>query len=145
MASVLSCTVWFPSMLSLGSLPVTSFGSVALRPPSCRKSPCGPLRSTCTRSGLAFMPPRRNQPKEVPAMAKATTTTAQAEKKPATGINLVRIGGRLAADPELRHSANGLAHCKLRVADNTGKVAQFHPVVIFEQLAEQAAESFKKG
>jgi single-strand DNA-binding protein len=78
-------------------------------------------------------------------MAKATTTTAQAEKKTAKDINLVRIGGRLAADPELRHSANGLAHCKLRVAENTGKVAQFHPVVIFEQLAEQAADSFKKG
>jgi single-strand DNA-binding protein len=83
-------------------------------------------------------------------MAKSTTKPAPAQEatpkqEPFRSYNRVQLAGRLTADPELRYTPSGKAVCKLRVATNDTRAAQFHDVLAWEDLAETAAESLKKG
>ncbi len=83
-------------------------------------------------------------------MAKSKKTEAPAkEATPAEdtflSYNRVEIAGRLTADPELRYTPSGKAVCSFRVATNDTRVAEFHSVVVWEQLAETAAETLTKG
>jgi single-strand DNA-binding protein len=81
-------------------------------------------------------------------MAKSTKTEAPAETPAAapefTSYNRVQLAGRLTADPELRYTPSGKAVAHLRVATNDTKVAEFHDVVAWEQIAE-ATEGLTKG
>jgi single-strand DNA-binding protein len=83
-------------------------------------------------------------------MAKSKNTEAPAkEATPAEEIflsyNRVEIGGRLTVDPDLRYTPSGKAICRMRIATNDTRVAEFHSVVAWEDVAEAAAECFKKG
>ena len=67
----------------------------------------------------------------------------------------VNIAGNLVADPELTYGESGVAHARLRVAvneriqgaDGTWQDGEpvFHNVSAFRALAENAANSLKKG
>jgi len=83
-------------------------------------------------------------------MAKSKKTEAPAkEATPAEEIflssNRVEIAGRLTVDPELRYTPSGKAVCRMRVATNDTRVAEFHSVVAWEDDAEMAAERLTKG
>lgn len=68
-------------------------------------------------------------------------------------LNKVILHGRLVADPELRHTPNGVAVCNFRVAvdrdfkdKQTGeRKADFVNVVGWRQTAEFVSRSFVKG
>ena len=73
----------------------------------------------------------------------------------ARGINKVILVGNLGADPETRYMPSGSAVTNLRLATNerrkdrqTGEftdVTEWHRVVMFDKLAEIAAEYLRKG
>jgi single-strand DNA-binding protein len=73
----------------------------------------------------------------------------------ARGINKVILVGHLGADPETRYMPSGGAVTNLRVATseswkdkNTGQLqerTEWHNVVMFQRLAEIAAEYLRKG
>ena len=69
-------------------------------------------------------------------------------------MNLAIILGRLASDPELKHSAKGTAFCNFRVAtdesykDQEGKVikaTEWHNIVTMGRVAETCSQYLKKG
>lgn len=70
-------------------------------------------------------------------------------------VNKVILLGNLGADPELKHTANGVAVVNLRIATNerwkdkeSGELNErvtWHTVVAFDKVAEFAAEYLKKG
>lgn len=82
-------------------------------------------------------------------MAKSKTTKASPEATDAEqsirSYNRVQLGGRLVADPDLRYTPSGKAVCRLRVATNDTREAQFHDVVAWEDLAETSSEILHKG
>ncbi len=83
-------------------------------------------------------------------MAKNAPTTeipqaTEPAEQPFRSYNRVQLAGRLAADPELRSTPSGKALCRMRVATNDTREAQFHDVVAWEALAESAAETLRKG
>ena len=57
----------------------------------------------------------------------------------------MQLAGRLVADPDLKYTPSGKAVCRMRLATNDTKVAQFHDIVAWEGVAETAAESLRKG
>jgi single-strand DNA-binding protein len=66
----------------------------------------------------------------------------------------ISLGGHLGGDPELRYTPNGVAVCDLRVATTPrrpvgdaweDKETLWFKVSCWKQLAENVAESFKKG
>ncbi|CAN5243010.1 hypothetical protein BH20ACT24_BH20ACT24_03950 [soil metagenome] len=59
--------------------------------------------------------------------------------------NRVQLAGRLVADPDLKYTPSGKAVCRMRLATNDTKVAQFHDIVAWEGAGESAAESLRKG
>lgn len=73
----------------------------------------------------------------------------------ARGVNKVILVGNLGADPETRYMPSGSAVTNLRIATNeswkdkqTGEQqdrTEWHRVVMFERLAEIAAEYLRKG
>jgi len=73
----------------------------------------------------------------------------------ARGINKVILIGNLGQDPETRYMPNGKAVTNLRIATTEGwtdrqsgdkqERTEWHSVVLFEKLAEIAAEYLKKG
>ena len=81
--------------------------------------------------------------------AKSKTKAPAEEATPAEdtflSYNRVQLAGRLTADPDLRYTPSGKAVCRLRVATNDTREAQFHDVVAWEQDAETAAETLTKG
>jgi len=79
-------------------------------------------------------------------MAKNKTTTeteAPASEQSFRSYNRVQLAGRLVADPELRSTGTGKAVCRMRVATNDTREAQFHDVVAWEALAESASTLHK--
>jgi single-strand DNA-binding protein len=70
-------------------------------------------------------------------------------------VNKVILVGRLGADPEMRNTASGSAVTNLSVATNDGykdkqtgqfvDATEWHRVVLFNRLAEVAAQYLKKG
>src|SRR5712692_5920002 len=82
-------------------------------------------------------------------MAKSKTqNTSPHEAKaaePFRSYNRVQLAGRLVADPDLKYTPSGKAVCRMRVATNDTKVAQFHDIVAWEAVAEGAAEALRKG
>ena len=83
-------------------------------------------------------------------MAKSKKSDAPAkEATPAEetflSFNRVEIAGRLTVDPELRYTPSGKAVCRMRVATNDTRVAEFHSVVVWEDEAEAATEQLTKG
>jgi single-strand DNA-binding protein len=79
--------------------------------------------------------------KKTQAPSQETTPTEDTFRS----YNRVALAGRLAAEPELKHTNNGKAVCRLRVATNSTKIAEFHDVVTWEDLAETAAKTLSKG
>ncbi len=82
--------------------------------------------------------------------AKSKTTEAPAqqaapEQDTFSFYNRVYLAGRLTADRDLRYTPSGKAVCRLRVATNDTREAQFHDVVAWEQDAETTAETLTKG
>ncbi len=73
----------------------------------------------------------------------------------ARSLNRVELIGNLGADPELRNTPQGASVCTLKIATseshkdkNTGEwkeTTEWHRVVLWEYLAEQAARNLKKG
>jgi single-strand DNA-binding protein len=71
------------------------------------------------------------------------------------GINKAIIIGTLGQDPELKHTGSGTAVCSLSVATNerwkdknTGEQkesTEWHKIVLWQRLAEIAAEYLTKG
>jgi single-strand DNA-binding protein len=57
----------------------------------------------------------------------------------------VQLAGWLVADPNLKYTPPGKTVCRMRLAHNDTKVAQFHDIVAWEGVAETAAESLRKG
>lgn len=61
----------------------------------------------------------------------------------------VTVVGTLGADPELRFTPSGTAVCNFSVAENRGKgeeqVAHWFEVTCWKTLAENVAESLRKG
>jgi len=81
---------------------------------------------------------------------KSKTPKTREPKTPAAeqdfrSYNRVQLAGRIVSDPELRYTPTGKAVCKLRVATNDTREAQFHDVIVWEAAAEAAAESLTKG
>lgn len=62
-------------------------------------------------------------------------------------MNVVVLLGNLAANPELRHIANGRAVCSFRLAVSRpgGEQADFFTVVAWERQAEICKEYLEKG
>lgn len=67
-------------------------------------------------------------------------------------LNLVALMGRLVADPELRHTPNGIATCTFRIAVDRSFVrageerkADFIDIVVWRQTAEFVCKYFRKG
>lgn len=70
-------------------------------------------------------------------------------------INKVILIGNLGRDPEVRHSQNGAAICNLTIATSRAwkdkasaerqEETEWHRVVLYDRLAEIAAEYLKKG
>lgn len=73
----------------------------------------------------------------------------------ARSLNRVELIGNLGQDPELRSTPQGVSVCTLRIATsesykdkNSGdwkETTEWHRVVLWENLAEYAAKSLKKG
>jgi single-strand DNA-binding protein len=57
----------------------------------------------------------------------------------------VQLAGRCVADPELRYTPTGKSVCRMRVATNDTREAQFHSVIAWEALADSAAQALRKG
>jgi single-strand DNA-binding protein len=81
------------------------------------------------------------------AKSKTSKTSPQEAKTadPFRSYNRVQLAGRLVADPDLRYTPSGKAVCRMRVATNDTREAQFHDVVAWQGIAESAAESLRKG
>lgn len=67
-------------------------------------------------------------------------------------LNVVVLMGRLVADPELRHTPNGIATCTFRIAVDRNFVrageerkADFIDIVVWRQTAEFVCKYFRKG
>ena len=62
-------------------------------------------------------------------------------------INKVIMTGRLTADPELKHTPNGLSVCSFSIAQNRSKDAppNFFDCVAWRQTAEFLSKYFQKG
>ena len=60
-------------------------------------------------------------------------------------VNQVTLIGRLAADPDLRFTADGSAVARLRVATHYQDRTDYHTLVAFGQQAKFAAEYLTKG
>ena len=67
-------------------------------------------------------------------------------------LNVVALMGRLVADPELRHTPNGVATCTFRIAVDRSFVrageerkADFLDIVAWRQSAEFVCKYFHKG
>lgn len=73
----------------------------------------------------------------------------------ARGVNKVIIVGNLGNDPDMRHTASGMAVCTLSVATTESRMdkqsgerqerTEWHRVKMFGRLAEIAGEYLKKG
>ena len=71
------------------------------------------------------------------------------------GVNKVFLLGRLGADPETRYTSNGQAVTNVRLATNSSwkdrntgenrESTEWHSVVFFRDLAEEAQELLRKG
>lgn len=70
------------------------------------------------------------------------------------GVNKVFVLGNLGADPEVRHSSNGVSITTMSVAtkeswkDQSGQKqekTEWHKIVLFKRLGEIAAQYLKKG
>lgn len=67
-------------------------------------------------------------------------------------LNVICLMGRLVADPELRHTPNGVATCTFRIAVDRSFVrageerkADFIDIVTWRQSAEFVCKYFRKG
>lgn len=67
-------------------------------------------------------------------------------------LNVIALMGRLVADPELRHTTNGIATCTFRIAVDRSFVRQgeerkadFIDIVAWRQSAEFVCKYFRKG
>ncbi len=60
-------------------------------------------------------------------------------------VNQVTLIGRLVAAPELRETASGKHVTTVRVATNGKSHAEFHYVVLWDQLADFACQYLGKG
>ena len=67
-------------------------------------------------------------------------------------LNVIALMGRLVADPELRHTPNGIATCTFRIAVDRSFVrageerkADFIDIVAWRQSAEFVCKYFHKG
>jgi single-strand DNA-binding protein len=84
-------------------------------------------------------------------MAKSNSVKANTQEAPSAkdstfrSYNRVQLAGRLVADPDLRHTPSGKAVCRMRLATNDTQTAQFHDIVAWEGLGENAAKSLGKG
>jgi single-strand DNA-binding protein len=79
--------------------------------------------------------------------SKTTKTSPQestAAEQSFRSYNRVQLAGRLVADPDLRNTPSGKSVCRMRVATNDTREAQFHDVVAWESVGE-AAKSLCKG
>ena len=63
--------------------------------------------------------------------------------------NVMVLEGHLGGDPEIKYLSDGTPLCTLSAAENYGKKdnrkTQWHRIVVWGDLAEAVANSFKKG
>jgi single-strand DNA-binding protein len=60
-------------------------------------------------------------------------------------LNRVSLIGRVATEPQLRYTPNGIAVTSFRLATNGTEAVQFHTIIAWRGLAEIAAEYVSKG
>lgn len=75
----------------------------------------------------------------------APEPTPPSPRSPRFGFTEFRILGRVVRDPQLRHTAQGVAVRNLTVATNDQRTAVYHDLVVFGTAAEQLAEQARKG
>jgi single-strand DNA-binding protein len=69
----------------------------------------------------------------------------KAAKRRGPSLNQVSMIGRIATDPVLRYTSNGVAVTNFRLANNGTYEVQFHRIVAWRGLAEIAAKYLSKG
>lgn len=72
-------------------------------------------------------------------------TPDKAAKRRGPSLNRVSMIGRVATDPVLRNTPNGVAVTNFRLANNGTYDVQFHRIVAWRGLAEIAAKYLSKG
>jgi single-strand DNA-binding protein len=84
-------------------------------------------------------------------MRSNTTNSTKNQTAPAAtqnrgdSVNQVTLIGRLVAAPELRETASGKHVTTVRIATNGKSHAEFHDVVLWDQLADFATSYLGKG
>jgi single-stranded DNA-binding protein len=69
----------------------------------------------------------------------------KAAKRRGPTLNRVSMIGRIATEPVLRYTSNGVAVSNFRLANNGTYEVQFHRIVAWRGLAEIAARYLSKG
>jgi single-strand DNA-binding protein len=60
-------------------------------------------------------------------------------------LNRVSLIGRVATEPRLRYTPNGIAVTSFRLATNGTEAVQFHTIIAWRGLADIAAQYLSKG
>lgn len=63
----------------------------------------------------------------------------------ATYLNKVLLKGRLGQDPTLRFLPSGDPVCNFSIATRTGQHVEWHKIVCYKKLAEEANRDFRTG
>lgn len=72
-------------------------------------------------------------------------TLTQAKKEKEEVVNKMVVSGRLTKDPEIKVTTNGKYLTRLTVAVNENNRTQFIDFTIWDQLAQDVADNYKKG
>jgi single-strand DNA-binding protein len=87
--------------------------------------------------------------KSKPSVAAGMATqdnAAQAERRQhGPSLNRVSLIGRVATEPRLRYTPNGIAVTSFRLATNGTEAVQFHTIIAWRGLADIAAQYLSKG
>lgn len=73
------------------------------------------------------------------------TDSSGAQRSRSPSLNSVQLIGRLAADPEVRPTANGGQVGTLRIATNWQDRTEYHTLVVFGSQAKFAGDYLTKG
>ena len=75
----------------------------------------------------------------------ADATPEKAARRRGPSLNRVSLIGRIATDPVLRYTPNGVAVTNFRLANNGTYEVQFHRIAAWRGLAEIATKYLSKG
>jgi single-strand DNA-binding protein len=87
----------------------------------------------------------QSQPHRLVGTTDETTPPTIQSRRRGPSLNQVSLIGRLVADPQLRHTPNGVAVTNFRVASNGAYETQFHTIVAWRGLGAIADAWLRKG